>query len=431
MNILKPEATPGNTEWFVHDRFGLFIHWGLYALPARHEWVKKYEKIDNETYQKYFKHFDPDLYDPELWAKAACNAGMKYFVVTTKHHEGFCLWDTKLTDYKAPNTPAGRDLLKPMVEAFRRQNMKVGFYHSLLDWHHPHYTTDICHPMSENAEYIAEDKDRDLRKYTEYLHGQVKELLTDFGEVNIMWFDFSVRSTDKFPGKGREEWQSEKLIEMIRKLQPGILINDRLQIDQDIKTPEQFVPREWVKINGKPVIWEACHTFSGSWGYHRDEESWKSVDVLVRMLIDSVSKGGNLLLNVGPTGRGEFDERALERLNGIGRWMKRHDRSINGCTQAPEEFICPQDCRYTYNPQKNRLYLHVFNWPFKHIHLDGMANRVEYAQFLNDASEIKMITSNSFSMHGGDSTSDSSTLTLELPVKKPDVTVPVIELFLK
>lgn len=432
--VMKPEPTPGDTQWFVNDRFGLFIHWGLYALPARHEWVKKIEKMDNETYQKYFKHFDPDLYDPDLWAKAASNAGMKYFVVTTKHHEGFCLWNTGLTDYKAPNTAAGRDLLKPMVEAFRARNMKVGFYHSLLDWHHDHYTVDRHHPMSENEAYIAADKERDISKYAEYLHGQVKELLTGYGKVDILWFDFSVAPSERFPGKGKDIWQSEKLIKMIREMQPGIIINDRLQIDQDIKTPEQFMPREWVKVNGKPVIWEACHTFSGSWGYHRDEESWKSVDMLVKMLIDTVSKGGNLLLNVGPTGRGEFDERALDRLAGIGEWMRRHSRSIYGCTQAPEEFRCPADCRLTYNPQKKRLYLHVFSWPFRHIHLEGMADRVEYAQLLNDASEIKMLIRKSDGEQDYGAMTEGrsgSLLTLEIPVKKPNVAVPVIELFLK
>jgi alpha-L-fucosidase len=426
MTMLKPQPTPGDTSWFMRDRFGLFIHWGLYALPARHEWVKSMEQISTEDYEKYFKHFDPDLYDPKLWAKAASDAGMKYFVVTTKHHEGFCLWDSKLTDYKATNTPASRDLLKPMVEAFRAENIRVGFYHSLLDWHHPHYTVDQCHPMRENQEYIAKDKERDLEKYVEYLYGQVRELLTEFGDIDIIWFDFSVPPSERFSGKGKEVWHSEKLIKIVRQLQPGILINDRLQIDQDIKTPEQYQPREWVRVDGKPVVWEACQTFSGSWGYHRDEETWKSVDMLVQMLIDTVSKGGNLLLNVGPTGRGEFDERALERLSGIGEWMKRHNRSIYGCTQAPEEFVCPQDCRYTYNPENNRLYLHVFSWPFKHLYLDGMADRVEYAQLLNDASEIKMIR-NSY----GDKNADKSTLTLELPIKKPNVTVPVIELFLK
>ena len=145
-DIPQPAKTTGDTGWFTEARFGMFIHWGLYALAARHEWVKSHEKTTDSEYQKYFDHFDPDLYDPNAWAEAAADAGMKYFVVTTKHHEGFCLWDTKLTDYKAPNTPAGRDLLKPMVEAFRSKGMRVGFYHSLLDWHHPHYTLDQFHP---------------------------------------------------------------------------------------------------------------------------------------------------------------------------------------------------------------------------------------------------------------------------------------------
>jgi alpha-L-fucosidase len=426
LTIPQPEPTDGDTSWFVHDRFGLFIHWGLYALPARHEWVKSREQITTEDYEKYFKHFDPDLYDPTLWAEAASDAGMKYFVVTTKHHEGFSLWDTALSSYKSTNTPCGKDLLTPMVEAFRQQEMKVGFYHSLLDWYHPDYTADVHHPMRTNEVYRAADAGRDLAKYAEFLHGQSRELLSQFGKIDIIWYDFSVQASESLglPGKGKDVWQSEKLIQLVRELQPHILINDRLQIDQDLKTPEQYQPREWLKVNGKPVVWEACQTFSGSWGYHRDEDSWKSLEMLVQMLIDSVSKGGNLLLNVGPTGRGEFDDRALDRLRGIGEWMKRHSRSIYGCTQAPLEFgSAPQDCRYTYNPKTNRLYLHVFAWPFKHLHLEGIAERVEYAQLLNDASEIKMRTS--------DLESGQKLLTFELPVKKPNVTVPVIELFLK
>lgn len=431
--MLQPMPTDGDTTWFTRDRFGLFIHWGLYALPARHEWVKSQERISTDDYEKYFRHFDPDLYDPNLWAQAASDAGMKYFVVTTKHHEGFCLWDTALTDYKATNTPAKRDLLRPMVEAFRSQNMRVGFYHSLLDWHHPDYTADVNHPMRDSAEYVAADAGRQLSRYADYLHGQTRELLSEFGDVDILWYDFSVGPSDTFPGKGKDVWRSEELIQLVRSLQPKIILNDRLQIDQDVKTPEQYQPREWVKVNGQPVVWEACQTFSGSWGYYRDEESWKSVEMLVKMLIDSVSRGGNLLLNVGPTGRGEFDARALDRLSGIGAWMKRHNRSIYGCTQAPDEFAAPQDCRYTYNPTTNRLYLHVFSWPFRHIHLDGMANRVEYAQLLNDASEVKMTTSVPEESFGAMNPSREKTLlTLELPIKQPaNAVVPVIELFLK
>ncbi len=437
--IPQPASTAGDTEWFVHDRFGLFIHWGLYALPARHEWVKSREKIGDEDYEKYFRHFDPDLYDPDLWARAAADAGMKYFVVTTKHHEGFCLWDSALTDYKATNTPYGRDLLRPMVDAFRGRGLKVGFYHSLIDWHHPHYVIDRRnHPQREHPEFDRLNEGRDQMRYADYLHGQTRELLAQFGKVDILWFDFSFpdkEAPDDFArGKGRSAWRSEELLRMVRELQPHILLDDRLNLPQgwDFKTPEQFQPRGWVKVDGQPVVWEACQTFSGSWGYHRDEESWKSVDMLVKMLIDSVSKGGNLLLNVGPTGRGEFDERALGRLQGVGEWMRRHNRSIYGCTQAPADLACPPDCRLTYNPDKNRLYLHVFSWPFKHLHLDNMASRVEYAQLLNDASEIKMLRRVPEAEYGSmQETREPTLLTLELPIKKPNVTVPVIELFLR
>ena len=429
--------TAGDSSWFVHDRFGMFIHWGLYALPARHEWVRHNEKIPNEIYdEKYFRRFDPDLYDPQLWADAAANAGMKYFVITTKHHEGFCLWDTRLTDYKAPRTPAGRDLLRPMVEAFRSRNCHVGLYHSLIDWHHPHYILDDkIGPYRDHADRDKLNVGRDQMKYADYLHGQVRELLTDYGKIDVMWFDFSYpdgKEPDNFfKGKNRKAWRSEELLEMVRRLQPHILLDDRLDLAEgwDIKTPEQTQPREWATVNGTKVVWEACQTFSGSWGYHRDEQSWRSVDELLRTLIDCVSKGGNLLLNVGPTGRGEFDERAMARLQGMGEWMRRHARSIYGCTQAPAEFPCPQDCRLTYNAETRRIYVHVLAWPYKHLHLDGFANKVAYAQLLNDASEVGMTIDDWHAKQLAGS--GKNTLTLTLPQQKPNVAIPVVELFLK
>lgn len=428
------EGRENRTEWFTHDRFGLFIHWGLYSLGARHEWLKSRELMTTEQYDKYFKRFDPDLYDPELWARAASDAGMKYFVVTTKHHEGFCLWDSKLTEYKATRTPAGRDLLKPMLDAFRSRNMKTGLYYSLLDWHHPDYTVDSKHPLRYDQEFVRRDAERNFERYVEYMFGQTRELLTGYGPIDLMFLDFSISPEEGFPGKGKNEWQSEKFVKMVRELQPNILLNDRLQVQGDITTPEQYMPKEWVKVDGRPVVWEACHTFSGSWGYYRDEESWKSVDMLIKMLIDSVSKGGNLLLNVGPTGRGEFDERSLERLKGIGEWMKRHDRSIYGCTAAPEGIEAPADCRFTYNPQEGRLYLHLFSWPFKSVHLKGLAGKLEYAQLLNDASEIRMkegAKESSMAVGAYTEGRDAETVTLDIPVRKPNVAVPVIELFLR
>lgn len=424
--------TPGDTSWFTHDRFGMFIHWGLYSLGARHEWLKSREQMSTEQYDRYFHRFDPDLYDPHLWASLAAGAGMKYFVVTTKHHDGFCLWDSPLTDYKAPSTPYGKDLLAPMVSAFRDKNMRIGFYHSLIDWHHPDYRVDWTHPLRCDKNYVQKDQGRRWERYVEYLHGQVEELVTRFGTLDILWFDFSFSEKGGFPGKGREEWQGERLVQLVRKHQPAIIMNDRLEIDQDVKTPEQYMPRQWVNVGGTPVVWEACHTIGESWGYCRDERNWKSTQQLIGLLIEAVSKGGNFLLNVGPTGRGEFDVRTVERLTEIGEWMRRHGKAIYGCTQAPQEYECPTGCRFTYNPTTNRLYLHLLQWPYRHVHLEGFAGKVAYAQLLNDASEIARIegetnpdaTDNLSEARGPD------LLTLVLPVEKPNVVVPVVELFL-
>jgi len=421
----------GDTSWFVRDRFGMFIHWGLYAQAARHEWVKNWERLTTEQYQKYFDSFDPDLYDPKAWAKAAKHAGMKYFVVTAKHHEGFCLWDSKYTDYKATRTLAGRDLLKPMVEAFRNEGIRVGFYYSLIDWHHNQFPIDKIHPLRDDKEARERTKGRDVRKYAEYMRNQVRELLTTFGKVDVLWFDFSYPGED---GKGHDDWESETLYRMVRKLQPDVIVDDRLDLPGagDIVTPEQFQPRQWMTRDGQRVTWEACQTFSGSWGYFRDEMTWRDTGELLRTLIDCVSKGGNLLLNVGPTGRGEFDYRALERLQGMGDWMRRHSRSIYGCTEAPAEFPCPRDCRLTYNPTLKRLYIHILAWPYKQLCLDGFGGKVAYAQLLHDASEVALRGlepwQTGYAKQAGYS---ENTLTLTLPQTPPPVAVPVVELFLK
>lgn len=411
--------------WWVNDRFGMFIHWGLYALPARHEWVKNAERITNEDYQKYFDNFNPDLYNPREWAKMAKAAGMKYAVITTKHHEGFCLFDSKFTDYKAINTAVGKDLLKEWVEAFRAEGLKIGFYYSLIDWHHPDFTIDRFHPQrtDDQAKLAELNKNRDMNKYREYLHNQVRELLTNYGKVDMLWLDFSYPGEN---GKGHNDWDSEKLIKMVRELQPGILVNDRLNLENyedawDFTTPEQYKVSKWPEVNGKKVPWETCQTFSGSWGYYRDENTWKDTKQLLVLLIESVSKGGNLLLNVGPTARGMFDERAQSRLSAMGDWMKLNNHSVYGCTQAPEEFKAPENTLLTYNPKTSRLYIHLLDYPLQNLTLMDYAGKVKYAQFLHDASEIKFSKAND----------NSGNLNLSLPVIKPNVEIPVIELLLK
>ena len=421
-----------HTDWLKEARFGLFIHWGIYSVAARGEWVKNRERLGDGDYDPYFAHFEADLYDPSAWAREAANAGMRYFVVTTKHHDGFCLWDSQLTDYKATNTPAGRDLLRPMVEAFRAEGLKVGFYHSLLDWHHPEFPVDGFHPQRDDEASKCLNPGRDMAKYRSYLHGQVRELLTGYGKIDYIFFDFSY-GPDQHPeiwgGKGREAWGSEELLALVRELQPGIVVNDRLDLPGDVTTPEQYQPAGPMPLTGSQSMWEANQTLNGTWGYDRDNYDWKPPEMLVKMLVDGVSKDGNFLLNVGPTARGELDDQALDLLRKIGTWMHRHQEAVYGCGPAP--FAPPPDCRYT--AKGNRLFLHIFSWPFGHLHLSDLGGRVEFARFVHDGSEVKREEidpaqkANTIRMGG----LQPGTLTLKLPVRQPDVLVPVVELSLR
>ena len=440
MSSYATRPTPGDTAWFTRDRFGMFIHWGLYALPARHEWVKTRERMTDADYDRYFRRFDPDLFDPRDWARQAKAAGMRYAVLTAKHHDGFCLFDSQYTDYKATNTPAGRDLVREFTDAFRAEGLRVGLYYSLLDWHHPDFTIDVHHPRRDDPDARAQNEGRSMALYCEYVRNQVRELLTGYGKIDVLWFDFSYPEQcgtgDKawMKGKGAEDWEAEKLIALVRSLQPGILIDNRTGIEQDIWTPEQYQLGDWLRHpeTGERLVWEACQTFSGSWGYYRDETSWKSPGQLIRMLVNTVSAGGNLLMNVGPTARGCFDRRACKALTVFADWMKYNSRSIYGCTMAEPDLLaaCPRDCRMTQSQDGTRLYLHLFAYPFAHLELRGLAGRVEYAQFLADGSELRFTEGrvDHFSLGAAEG---EDLLVIELPVQKPDGEVPVIELFLR
>ena len=436
MSSYVTKKTLGDTEWFEHDRFGMFIHWGLYAMPARNEWIKHIECQTDEIYDKYFKYFNPDMYDPKSWAKMAKAAGMKYAVLTTKHHEGFCMFDTKYTDYKCTNTPAGRDLVREYVDAFRAEGIRIGFYYSLIDWHHPDFTVDPIHPRRNDKNAEALNEGRDMKRYAKYMRDQVEELLTNYGKIDILWFDFSYSNPNpQYPnlkGKGKEDWEAEELIALARKLQPGIIIDNRTELEQDIWTPEQYQPLEWVKHaeTGELVTWEACQTFSGSWGYHRDESTWKSPEMLINMLINTVCIGGNLLMNVGPTARGYLDYRAEKALGVYADWMKYNSRSIYGCTMAEPEFTAPRGTRLTQSVDGKRLYIHLVEYPYEFLEFRGLADKIDYAQFLHDGSEV-LYTVGSIDHFSEARTQSADLVAFKIPIVKPNTIVPVIEVFLK
>lgn len=440
--------TPGNTEWFVNDRFGMFIHFGLYSLAARHEWVMNYEETPQDEYDLYFKNFNPDMFDAREWAKQAKSAGMKYAILTTKHHEGFCLFDTKYTDYNVMNTPYGKDIVKEYVDAFRAEGLRIGLYYSLLDWHHPQFPIDWYHPRRNDKDVIEQNKKRDMKVYAKFMRDQIEELMSNYGKIDILWFDFTyppkgeesedVKDKEVYASmkrNGPEEWESEELIALVRKLQPEIMINNRAEIEQDLWTPEQTLPTEWLrhKETGELVVWENCQTFSGSWGYNRDEMTWKSPELLINSLVNTVSCGGNLLMNVGPTGRGFFDYRAENALKAFGEWMKYNSRSIYGCTMAEPEFEAPRGCRLTQSLDGKRLYIHLVEYPLGFVEMKKLDGKVEYAQFLHDYSQIETV---SFGSRNGEHADlvlamRENSLAFKVPAVKPNVITPVIEVFLK
>lgn len=384
--------------WFVNDRFGMFIHWGLYAIPSRGEWIRSVERIPVEAYQQYFDEFDPVDYDPKVWAKAAKRAGMKYAVLTAKHHDGFCLFDSALTDYKSTNTRCGRDLVREYLDAFRAEGLKVGLYYSLIDWHHPdfpHYG-DRNHPMRDNEAFKGRHHDFD--NYLRYMHGQVEELCTQYGQIDIFWFDFSY---DNLTG---EAWKATELVRMIRKHQPQVLMDNRLEVSGegfgslatanpsefsgDFVSPEQIIPPQGIRDElSNPVVWEACITMNNNWGHCAQDKNFKSSDMMVKKLVECVSKGGNLLLNVGPDARGNIPEESMQILEQIGRWMDKNAGSIYGC--GASALPKPEYGRITQKGKK--LYYHVMEPLIGFVPLTGIsADQVKKIRLLRDGSEMEI-----------------------------------------
>lgn len=379
------------TKWFLQDRFGMFIHWGLYSIPARGEWIRGNERMSREQYMTYFDEFDASRYDPKKWASAAKAAGQKYAVLTTKHHDGFCLFDSKLTDFKATNTPAGRDLVREYVDAFRAEGIAVGLYYSIIDWHHDDYPGygDKAHPDRDNE--AAKDKPIDFDRYLEYMHGQVKELLTNYGKIDIMWFDFSY---DNMTG---EKWKATELIRMIRSIQPDIIIDNRLggniraaepeEYAGDFFSPEQIIPPGGiVDVNGQSIPWEACITLNDNWGYHSEDKNYKSTQQVIRSMVECISKNGNLLLNIGPDAKGEMTRESLVILDEVGEWMRLNGDSIYSCGSS----MLPKPEWGRYTQKGNKLYAHVYDRGIGPIYFQGLKGKIKKAGLLRDGTELKV-----------------------------------------
>ncbi len=388
-------------QWFVQARFGMFIHWGLYAVPARGEWVRSNERMPEEKYMPFFREFDPSAADPKAWVQAAKEAGMGYVILTAKHHDGFCLFDSELTDFKSTNTPMGRDIVREFLEAGREAGLKVGLYYSLIDWHHPdfpHYG-DRYHPMRSDP--AASNEERDFERYLAYMHGQVKELCTRYGRLDVLWFDFSYNQL-----RG-EVWRANELADMVRTLQPGILLNNRLEVSGegfgslaqgepapchgDFVSPERMVPPEGLfDPQGRPLYWETCTTMNHSWGYCAGDTWYKPAPLLLKKLVECVSKGGNFLLNVGPDGNGRIPRQAMDTLKYLGQWMQINGESIRGC--GPSGMEKPEWGRITR--RENVLYLHIYENALGPLPLYGIpAEKIRTIRLLQDGREIPLSVS--------------------------------------
>jgi len=409
------EEHDARMQWWREARFGMFIHWGLYAVPAGEwkgetshaEWIRETARIPLEEYDRFIPQFNPVKFDAREWARIAKAAGMKYIVITSKHHDGFCLFDSKETTFDIMSTPFKRDLMKELSDACREEGLKICWYHSIMDWHHPDYL-----PRRE-WERDRPVEGADFDRYVGHLKRQLKELTSNYGPIGVLWFD----------GEWENSWNDTRgrdLYACVRSLQPDIIINNRVGGSRagmqgltaeggfaaDFGTPEQQIPP-----TGLPgVDWETCMTMNDHWGYNKHDNNWKSTEELVRMLADITSKGGNFLLNVGPTAEGLFPQASITRLREIGAWMSVNGEAIYGTSASPFKQLPWGRCTQKSIEGGTRLYLHVFDWPADgRLVIPNILNEPAKAYLLADAARSALKTAR-----------DGFNLNIEVPGKAPD-----------
>jgi len=401
-------------EWWRDARFGLFIHWGLYAIPAGEwngktnyaEWIRNQAEIPIDEYDKFVGQFNPVKFDADKWVSTAKNAGMKYIVITSKHHDGFCLFDSKFTDYDVMSTPFKRDILKDLSEACKKEGIKLCFYYSIMDWHHPDYLPrrDWENRSSEGA---------DFDRYIQHMKNQLKELVTNYGDIGVLWFD----------GEWENTWNEERGIDLynyVRSLQPDIIVNNRVDPNRgglegfapegvtmgDFGTPEQQIPS-----TGLPGIdWESCMTMNDHWGYNKNDKNFKSTKDILQMLADIASKGGNYLLNVGPTSEGIFPAESVEILSEVGSWMKVNGESIYGTSSSLFNSLEWGRCTQKKIGENTRLYLHVFNWSQNgRLVIPGIYSQPLHSYLLSDEKKTHLTVER-----------NEDALIVSIPTKTPD-----------
>ena len=320
--------------WWHEAKFGMFIHWGLYSVVGQHEWAMEVEGIPISQYELLAKHFHPKPQAAREWAKLARRAGQKYMVMTTKHHEGFCNFDSKLTDYCATRQGPARDLVREFVDAARAEGLRVGFYYSLMDWHHP-----------DGA--ICKTDEAARKRFVEYTHGLVRELMTNYGKIDVLWYDVDWPLT-------AEQWESERMNEMVFELQPEIIVNNRNGLEGDFSTPEQEIS---AAASGR--AWETCMTMNDSWGFNRGDDSWKTAKTIVLNLASCAQSGGNYLLNIGPKPDGSVPEESVQILETVGKWLDTNGKAIYGTERGSYSW----NSNANYTRRGNTLYIHQHYWP--------------------------------------------------------------------
>ena len=387
-------------RWWHEAKFGMFIHWGLYSVIGQHEWALEVEGIPLPQYELLAKHFNPKPNAARDWARLAKRAGQKYMVMTTKHHEGFCMFDTKLTNYCAPKQGPGRDLVHEFVEAARAEGLRVGFYYSLMDWHHP-----------DGARCATDEAAR--KRFVEYTHGLVHELMSNYGKIDVLWYDVDWPLTP-------EQWESERMNKMVFQLQPEIVVNNRNGLEGDFSTPEQHI-----EAAKEGRAWETCMTLNGSWGFQKSDDDWKPPKTIVDNLATCARGGGNYLLNIGPKPDGSVPEESVRILEAVGKWLDRNGQAI----YATERGNFSWGTFSNYTRRGNTLYIHVYNWPgdtpaeewlsfyqpSSVIAIGGLQAKVLSARFLPTGTAVSF-EQNQFSLR----------LT-GLPKNAPDTPVTVIE----